>query len=196
VRTGGGVSEAREAFPADTYICMVNQAEMTESQFKDEKSGATKYQIKLTWEVCQLTPEQEEAELEVGKWFFQWLEPYYGETRNGPSKFKAFIDSLQEQGMLATFDPADFDTDDLIGLKQKVTVQEFKRADGTLGNKVTGVLPLKPRKRGAQSAEPQDIPPSRPRPASPPAGITRKSAPVAVKNEPVPVGAEDDDALF
>lgn len=194
VRVGGGGSEGqREAFPADTYICEVNQAELVESQFKDDKTGEVKWQIKLTWEVCQLSPEQEEAGLETGKWFFMWLEPWYGTTaKRGPSKFKMFIDSLMEQGILEGFDPADFDTDDLVGKRQKVTVQEFKRPDGTTGNKVTGVLPLKLR-RAAPAARP--APPLTVEPSPARVGARPRGAIPAPHNELVAV-ADGGDDLF
>jgi len=179
VRTGGGGGETSyEAFPADTYYCEINQAELVDSQFKDDKTGEPKQQIKITWEVYQLTGEQSDAGLTTGKWFWQWLEPYYGPTKNGPSKFQAFIDSLVDQGLLAEFDAAAFDTDDLIGARQKVAVEEYKRADGTMGNKVRAVLPLKPTRRAAPAAAAAKAPP--------PPGVTRKGAP-PMRNPPVAV---------
>lgn len=172
-----------EAFPADTYVCQINNAELVESQFKDDKTGEAKWQIKITWEVAQLTDEQEEAGLEAGKWFWQYLEPYYGPTKNGPSKFQAFIDSLREQGMLIDFDPHNFDTDDLIGIKQKVAVDTYTRTDKSVGNKVKAVLPLKLKK------------PARAEPAAPPAGVTRKGAP-PMRNAPQALDEVEDGIPF
>ena len=184
VRTGNGGGESYEAFPADTYYCEVHAADMTESQFKDDKTGAAKWQIKLTWQVYQLTEDQTEAGLEGEKWFFQWLEPWYGIKKDGgPSQFKVFVDSLVDQTLLADFDPADFDTDNLLGKRQKVTVSYFEK-DGRGRNKVLSVAPLKPR-RAAK-------PPAAPERGAAPAGVTRKAAPV-VRNQPVAVAEPGDD---
>lgn len=173
--TGG---ESYEAYPADTYFCEIKSADLELSKFKDDKTGEDKYQIAIVWEVYQLTEDQHNEGLNTGKWFRQWFSPYYGETKNGPSLFKQFIDGLRNQGHLADFDPAEFDTDELVGIKQKVTVTEKPKADGTMTNKVTGVSPLKPQRR--QAAQPAPAAPAKP------AAPARRNVP-----QPVAVGAED-----
>jgi hypothetical protein len=186
LNTGGGAGDGQsyEAFPADTYFCEIKSADLELSKFKDDKTGEDKYQIAIVWEVYQLTEDQEAEGLTTGKWFRQWFSPYYGETKNGPSLFKAFIDALRAQGHLDGFDPNDFDTDDLIGIKQKVTVTEKPKADGTMTNKVTGVSPLKPQRRQAAQPAPAAKPAA-------PAAPARRNVP-----QPVAVGADDGEELF
>jgi hypothetical protein len=118
----------------------------------------------LCWEISRLTAEQAEAEVDDTRWVRQWLSLYYGETKNGPSKLKAFIDGLREQGLLADFDPesGEIDSDWFIGIEQKVAL-------GVKGNfnNVVAVGPLKPAKRA----------PAKPTAPAPPA---RRNAPQLV----------------
>lgn len=187
LNTGDTAGESYEAYPADTYYCEIEKADLELSKFKDDKTGEDKYQLAVVWSVYQLTEDQAEAGLTTGKWFRQWFTPWYGDTKNGPSKFKQFIDSLRAQGHLGGFDEAErvIDTDWLLGIKQKVTVTEAPRADGTMANKVAGVSPLKPQRRQ---------PAAQPAPAAKPAAPARpatRNAPVAVAEE-----GEGDGDLF
>jgi hypothetical protein len=176
VRTQSETSDF-EAYPADTYYARIREADITESKFKD-KDGNAQFQLALVWEVSRLTAEQTEAELEPGKWFRQWISLYYGETKNGPSKLKLFIDNLQGQGLLEEFDPAEriIDSDWFVGIEQRVSV-DLKNGY----NNVIGVAPLKLKKAAPAAA---------------------KNAPVHVKQAAPAKGAavaeadEDDDPLF
>jgi len=179
LNTGNGeTGEGYEVYPADTYLCEIKEFQHKLSNFKDDKTGEDKYEFEITWEVYQLSGEQIEAGLTTGKWFKQWFSEYYGPTRNGDSKFKQFIDGLRAQGYLPDFDQSNFDTDDMIGIKQKVTVTEGTKKDGTPINKVVGTAPLKLQRR-APAAKP-----------SAPAPAPRRNAPQPVA---VAEGGEDDD---
>lgn len=166
-----------EAYPADTYYARIREADITESKFKD-KDGNAQYQLALVWEVSRLTAEQTEAELEPGKWFRQWISLYYGETKNGPSKLKSFIDNLRGQGLLDEFDPAagEIDSDWFVGVEQRVSV-DLKNGY----NNVIGVAPLKLKKPAAAAPAPA------------------KNAPRHVAQAPIkngPSAEDEDDALF
>lgn len=140
-----------EPLPADTYLMKVREAKVTESRFVNEKSGENDLQVEITWEIVKLTTEQEEAGADPKRWVKQWVGFYYGETKNGPSKFKALIDGLCSQGLLEEFDAAsgEFDPDWLLGIEQRVLLT----VSGSW-NKVVGVsAPLKSKK--ASKAEPK-----------------------------------------
>lgn len=179
---GEGETESYEVYPAGTYFCEVKKADYIKSQFKDERTGEDKYQIEITWEVFKLTDEQAEAGLTTGKWFKQWVEPFYGPTKNGVSKFKALIDTMRGEGHLPEFDPNDFDTDDLVGIRQRVMVIEGTKKDGTPVNKVSSTASLKLQRRAqpAQAAAP----------AARPAPQPRRNAPQAIS--PLPVSADGE----
>lgn len=178
VRTQSEATEF-EAYPADTYYARIREADIVESKFKD-KDGNAQFQIALTWEVTRLTVEQQEAELEPGKWFRQWISFYYGQTKNGPSKLKIFIDNLQAQGLLEEFDPTSkiIDTDWFIGIEQRVGV-DLKNGY----NNVVTVAPPKVKKAAA------------------PVPAPAKNAPRRIEQAPVKGGApapesDDDEPLF
>jgi hypothetical protein len=170
-----------EPLPADIYYMKVRAAEITISSFKD-KDGNDQEQIKLTWEVSRLTAEQEADGIDGDKWVSQWLSLYYGDTKNGPSKLKAFIDGLQAQGLLADFDPAtgEIDTDWFIGIEQRVTLA----VKGQYNN-VVMVSPLKAKKPAAPAKAPAPAARNTPRHI--------EQAPVGNHRAPV---ASDDDDLF
>ena len=140
-----------EPLPADTYLMKVREAKVTESRFVNEKSGENDLQVEITWEIVKLTAEQAEAGADPKRWVKQWVGFYYGETKNGPSKFKALIDGLCSQGLLEEFDATsgEFDPDWLLGIEQRVLLT----VSGSW-NKVVGVsAPLKSKK--ASKAEPK-----------------------------------------
>lgn len=153
LRTNTDTATTHDSFPADTYYCKIEKADLVESQFLD-KDGNKQYQIAIVWEVSRLTAEQEDAGLEVGKWFRSWFSPYYGPTKNGPSKFQAFIDLLRADGNLVDFDPGNgIDTDDLIGIEARVVVNEKPGKDGKMWNNVTDIQPRKPQRRAPAAAK-------------------------------------------
>ena len=173
-----------EPLPADIYYMRVRSADVTLSTFKD-KDGNDQEQIKLTWEVSRLTAEQEADGLDGEKWVSQWLSLYYGDTKNGPSKLKAFIDGLQAQGMLAEFDPetGEIDTDWFVGIEQRVTLA----VKGQYNN-VVMVSPLKTPKKAAPAAPAKAPAPARNAP--------RHIDQAPVGNHRAPVVADDNDPLF
>ena len=157
--------------PADTYYMQVRAADITKSAFKDDKTGEDKFQLQLTWEITRLTAEQEQdEEIDSDRWVKQWIGLWYGETKNGPSKMKALIDSFQAQGLLQEFDPAtrEIDSDWFIGIEQRVTIAV--KPDSNFNN-VVMVAPLKVKRPAAPKNAPQRVEqaPVKARPAPPPA---------------------------
>lgn len=177
VRTGGGET-TYEPLPADIYYMRIREADISLSQFKDAKTGDDQYQLAIVWEISRLTAEQEEAEIDDTRWVRQWISLYYGETKNGPSKLKAFIDNLQAQGLLEEFDPAagEIDSDWFLGIEQRVTLN----VKGNYNN-VVMVSPLKVAKKSAAAPQP----------------AAKKNTPQRVDQAPVkrpaaPIEDEDD----
>ena len=152
MKTGNAAASGQyEPLPADTYLMRIREAKVTESRFVNEKSGENDLQVEITWEIVKLTTEQAEAGADPKRWVKQWVGFYYGETKNGPSKFKALIDGLRSQGLLEEFDAAsgEFDPDWLLGIEQRVLLT----TSGSW-NKVVGVsAPLKSKK--VAKAEPK-----------------------------------------
>lgn len=175
VRTGG--EQTYEPLPSDIYYMRIREADITLSQFKD-KNDADQFQLALVWEISRLTDEQEEAEIDADRWVRQWISLYYGETKKGPSKLKAFIDNLQSQGLLEEFDSTvgEIDSDWFIGIEQRVTL-DVKGAY----NNVVMVSPLKVSKKTPAAAKnaPQRI----------------EQAPVKRPAATVPAAVETDDEL-
>ena len=152
MKTGNAAAAGQyEPLPADTYLMRIREAKVTESRFVNEKSGENDLQVEITWEIVKLTTEQAEAGADPKRWVKQWVGFYYGETKNGPSKFKALIDGLCSQGLLEEFDATsgEFDPDWLLGIEQRVLLT----TSGSW-NKVVGVsAPLKSKK--SVKAEPK-----------------------------------------
>jgi hypothetical protein len=155
---GNGSTADFVLLPTDIYRMKVIKSVYGENQFGEpDKNGKKPMQIVLTWEVTTLTEEQADAMTEAEQdWDTatvpQYLNPFYGDVRaGGPSKFKAFVDKLQEQGYLEGFDPGDFDSDIFLGIEQRVNIQCYTKTQGDyagkLGNKVIDVLPLKVAKK-------------------------------------------------
>jgi hypothetical protein len=153
-------------FPADTYHCKIKSVELKESIYED-RDGTKKQQLQITWEVSRLTAEQEEEGLQLGKWFTQWISLYIGVKKDGkPSVLKAFLDSLEDQGLIP--EGEELDIEKLVGIEQRVQVGEPNERGY---NKVVNVAPL--RRRKTEQAAP-------------------KAAPVK-KNAPAPVDDEDEE---
>jgi len=150
--------------PPDMYLMKVRDADITVSSYKD-KEGNDQFQLALTWEISRLTAEQKEDGIDESRWVRQWLSLYYGETKNGPSKFKEFLDTLQSQGLIPEFDSAtgEVDSDWFLGIEQRVTLA----VKGSYNNVVMVAAPRTPRKNTPQPVKPEDIKPKR-RPAPPP----------------------------
>jgi hypothetical protein len=151
--------------PPDTYLMRIKDADITLSSFKD-KDGNDQHQLALTWEISRLTAEQKEDGVDESRWVRQWLSLYYGETKNGPSKLKEFLDILQAQGLVPEFDPADdeIDSDWFLGIEQRVTLA----VKGSYNNVVMIAAPRTPRKNAPQPVKPEDAKPPKRRPAPPP----------------------------
>lgn len=143
-RKGNGTGDSI-ILPSDVYRMKIVSAVVEEDKFAEPYNDGTKPEkIVVAWEVTQVTDEQDEAFIGAKVW--QRFNPWYGTVKaGGPSRFKEFIDKLVEQGLL-TFDPDNFDTDALIGIEQKVSVEEYKKTMGVNlglpGNRITQVMPL------------------------------------------------------
>lgn len=141
----------------DVYKAKIAAATVEEDQYAEPLNDGTKPEkLVLRWEVTEVTDEQDEDAVGCAVW--QRLAPYYGEVRDGgPSKFKAFIDSLREQGHLADFNPLAFDVETLINIQQRISVEKYKKTMGPNvgkdGNKVVSVMPIKG-KRAKAPAQP------------------------------------------
>jgi hypothetical protein len=155
-RKGNGTGEII-ILPSDVYRMKITSAAIEEDKFAEPYNDGTKPEkLVISWEVTQVTDEQEDIFLNAKVW--QRFNPWYGITKAGtPSRFKEFIDKLAEQGLLV-FDPDNFDTDSLIGIEQKVSVEEYKKTMGVNigqpGNRITQVMPLT-RKKTAQAPAPK-----------------------------------------
>lgn len=154
-RSGSGVSgEERPVLPTDIYRMRCVEADIKDDTFaKPNKDGTMPQKFSTVWEVVSLTEEQQEAADEAGeKWtgvrVWKDFALFYGTVKEGgPSKLKAFIDSLVEQGALASFDLATFDTDSLVDIEQRCTVEQYIKSQGVNvgkpGNKITAFTALK-----------------------------------------------------
>lgn len=140
-----------EVLPTDIYIMKITEAAIEEDKFAEANRDGTKpVKLVLTWEIDRLTAEQQEAGIRLGEKVWQRLNPFYGLVKaGGPSKFKAFVDSLIEQGLL----PEKFTTTDLVGIVQRVAIEEYTKTmgqnAGSQGNRVTSVASMAPRRRQA-----------------------------------------------
>lgn len=170
-RTGSG-NGTMQLLESDVYYMTIKRAVIEEDQFADpRKDGSRPEKLVLTWEVSRVTDEQDDACIGLAVW--QRINPYYGTIREGgPSNFKAFIDGLRDQGLLPDFDPVSFDTDSLIGIEQRVSVEKYAKTmganTGQPGNRVKQIMPITRRKNA-------------PKP------------PPAPKNTPQPIDAEEID---
>jgi hypothetical protein len=157
----------------------IASAAIEEDKYAEPYNDGTKPEkLALCWEVTQVTDEQED--IFVGAKVWQRFNPWYGITKAGtPSRFKEFIDNLVTQGLI-TFDPDNFDTDSLLDIEQKVSVEEYKKTMGVNigqpGNRITQVMPLVRKK-------------------TPVAPVPGPKPPVRNVPQPVIIG-EDDDTPF
>ena len=133
----------------DTYLMECTSASLEPNTFAEpNKDGSQPDQLVLVWELAETEERIEELELQGDEKVWQRINPFYGTVKaGGPSKFKALIDSLVQQGLLELDDEGNFDTDDLVGIKQKVSVEKYTKTMGSNvgqpGNRVTAVGPAR-----------------------------------------------------
>lgn len=164
-RRSSGSSESRAILPTDFYRMKIIEAKLEEDQFADKnKDGSQPIKLVLTWEVSALTEEQQEDAAAADEdWssvrIWQRLNPYYGTVKEGgPSKFKAFLDGLLGQGLLAGFNEEAFDIESLVGIEQRVSVEKYTKTMGVNagqpGNKIVAIAPLrKPKSKATLTPE-------------------------------------------
>jgi hypothetical protein len=152
---GGGASGDFKLLETDVYRMKIVAATLEEDQYAEPLNDGTKpVRLVLRWEVSAAGEDQDDDVKGCAVW--QRFAPWYGTVRDGgPSKFKAFIDSLREQSYLASFDPSAFNLEDLVSIEQRVSVEKYAKTmgpnAGKPGNKVVGILPLKRAKNGKAS---------------------------------------------
>jgi hypothetical protein len=141
----------------------VVEAKIEEDQFADpDENGVRPEKLVVVWE-AELDEDQLEAGATEGTRIYQRFNPYYGETKRGPSKFKQFVDGLMDQDLI----PPVFNCEQLVGIKQRCVVEKYTKTMGTNkgqpGNRITSVLPLK-KARGQQTPKLDGVkqPPARP----------------------------------
>lgn len=163
-----------ELLETDIYRMEIKKAEIAPNTFAEpDDAGNYPDQLLIVWECYEATPDQDDAC--VGRAVFQRMTPWYGTGRRGDSQFKVLIDSLNEQAEslgIEPIDPTDFDPLALVGIRQRVNVENYIKSmgknKGDNGNRVVGKpMPIK-RTTKAQV-----------KPAAP----ARKNAPQAVDEE-------------
>jgi hypothetical protein len=175
-RQGGRADKTYSLLETDVYRMVIKKAEIEADQYAEpDEQGNYPDKLVLTWEVYEATDEQDPGVVGLSVW--QRMPPWYGTGKRGPSAFKTLVDSLVEQEVIADFDPDNFDTDLLVGVKQRVNVEKYKKTmgpnTGQDGNRIVG----------------KPMPISRRKPAAPLAqGARRRNVPVAVAE-----GDEDGD---
>lgn len=147
-----GSSDDRPVLPSDTYHMKIIDAKLEDDRFaKPEKDGSLPQKIALTFEMAELTPQQQRAAKKVDQdWstvrIWHRFNPYYGPVKEGgPSKLKEFLDNLAEWGLLdlnlEAFDPAV-----LVGIELKCLVVKYAKTMGENvgkpGNKIASFAQL------------------------------------------------------
>ena len=169
-----------ELLPTDVYRMQIKKADIRPNTFAEPlEDGTQPDQLALVWEVSEANADQDDGVVGLSVW--QNLAPWYGTGKRGPSKFKILMDSLMSQGLLpADSDFDQFDTDLLIGIEQKVSVEEYTKTmgqnKGQLGNRIVTVMPLKPMKKQAPAAAPV-------KPASRPAQPAQRNVPQPIEDD-------------
>lgn len=159
-------SSTYTVLPGDTYYMKCTNAWVERNikfgQEAYDKTGEYPKQFVMDWAVSRVTAEQQEAGIQLGESVRKYFSNIYmGMTKDGkPSVFKAFTDSLIEQGLL----PRKFTPKDFINIEQRIVVEVVQKANGYDGNRITAILPLRPQRRAAAPAQ-AGGPPSRPIPA-------------------------------
>lgn len=149
-RRGGSQTGEFKLLETDVYRAKIAEAKIEEDRFGTPlNDGSLPLKLVVRWEVCEATEDQDDEVIGCAVW--QRFNPWYGVTRDGkPSVFKTFVDALREQGLLKTFNPSAFDSGDLDGIEQRISVEKYLKSmgpnAGQPGNKVTAVLPLRAKK--------------------------------------------------
>lgn len=163
---GSGTGEARPVLPTDIYRMKCIEAKMQDNTFeKPGKDGTLPQQIVLTFEMSQLTDEQQEAMEEADEdWtsvrIWHRFAPYYGDVKaGGPSKLKEFLDNLVAWGLIPTLDEeVGFDLETLTTVELKCSVLRYAKTmgenAGKPGNKITGFAPVRAAKKGKNTPQP------------------------------------------
>lgn len=148
-----------DPLPTDIYVMKIVESAMEDDKFAEvDRDGVTPQKLVLKWETTKLSPEQQEAGIGLEEPVWQRFNPYYGLVKaGGPSKFKAFVDSLIEQKLL----PVKFTPDDFVGIVQRVSVENYLKTMGANvgkpGNRITAVSPLQPTRRGRATSPPPEV---------------------------------------
>jgi hypothetical protein len=151
-------SKVFEILPSDIYRMKIVKADIQQNTFAEQKSDGTyPEQLVLCWEVSQVLGEQDEGVVGLSVW--HRMAPWYGDTKRGPSKFKEFVDSLIIQKLLPdSLDLEAIDTEDFIGIEQRVNVEEYIKTmgvnKGQPGNKIVSLLALVAQKKAPTKATP------------------------------------------
>lgn len=165
-RSGGsGTGEARPVLPTDTYRMKCIEAKLEDDTFaKPNQDGSMPQKVALTFEMGQLTDEQQEiAEERDEDWsavrVWHRFNPYYGDVRaGGPSKFKEFLDNLVSWGLLPALNLEAFDPGIMAGVELKCSVVQYTKTmgenAGKPGNKITGFAPVRAAKKGKNTPTP------------------------------------------
>jgi hypothetical protein len=155
---GNYTATAFELLPTDVYRMKIKKAEIRPNTFAEPlEDGTQPDQLALIWEVSETIGDQDEGVVGLSVW--QNLAPWYGTGKRGPSKFKILMDSLMSQGLLPNDTDFDaFDTDVLIDIEQRISVEEYTKTmgqnKGQLGNRIVTVMPLKAMKKQAPTNRP------------------------------------------
>lgn len=166
-RTSGGMSgEARPVLPTDIYRMRCIEAKMQDNTFeKPNKDGSLPQQVVLTFEMSQLTDEQQELMEEADEdWttirIWHRFAPYYGDVKaGGPSKLKEFLDNLVSWGSIPPLDvEAGIDLESLAGVELKCSVLNYIKTMGVNlgnpGNKITGFAAVRAGKKAKNTPVP------------------------------------------
>lgn len=138
------------------YIMQIAAAKIAPSPFAEKQTDfATGKEIEtfpdrlsITWKLAEWNEEYAEAGYQDGQKVFQQFNPWYGESKKGPSKFKQFIDPLIQEGLIpAQFEIAEGETSetegDLVGITRRVMVENYAKTmgpnKGQPGNRVLAV---------------------------------------------------------
>jgi hypothetical protein len=141
INTQQNTSKVFALLETDIYRMVIKKADVEADKYAEpDENGNLPDKIVLIWEVYEATEDQDESVVGMSVW--QRMAPWYGTSKRGPSPFKMLIDSLLEQEMITEFDPEDFDTDVLVGVKQRVNIEKYIKTmgpnKGEDGNRVVG----------------------------------------------------------
>jgi hypothetical protein len=133
------------------YTMQIAEAKIEPSPFAND-DGEFPDRLSIRWQLAEWNEDYEDAGYMKGQTVFQQFNPWYGDTKKGPSKFKVFIDDLlKEQLIPAQFTIADGDIPgtegDLVGITRRVMVENYAKTmgpnKGQPGNRVLAVTGIK-----------------------------------------------------